>query len=466
MSILGQLEHDLIAAARLRQAEAAARVEHDRAGFCEGGDGKADRREFGANGAQWALGARLRRLRVPAIALGALLASGTIALAASDLILTGSPVAPSNQQNSDVGNGVPAAGASVLLPLRVSDPEGGLPWGMRVIHTTRGKLCLQVGRVKDGELGELGVDGAFNDDRRFHPLPPSALPSLAPDGQQPAGDANTSCNLIGEAIVAQNIGLDRSAAELRSSSPVAIGHRRDVYFGVLGPDAVSVSYRAGKGRHTEAVMPGSGIYLIVKPMTSGEQVGTGSTAIGTYGNSVPSAPLTAITYRIDGKSCERGPVHPPWSKAPSIDTCPQMQLPSAPAQQRQQHEPLHIEVQAHKKLLTGLDVSFTAPYAINDASWEYAIRAPYCQTADSRGAVSQSLERDVAKGETVRLHLGDPFVETCGRDAKPVERRTVTIEAVYQHADGGGSIVVGSATVTEPPGTRPAPVHRPAQSAR
>src|SRR6476469_3574058 len=120
MSILGQLERDLVTAARQRQATAEPREVS---------------RAFGA----W-----LHGLRVPALAFAALLASGTIALAASDLILTGSPVAPSNQRDSGVGNGVPAPGDSELLPLRVSDPEGGLPWGMRLVHTTRGKLCLQV----------------------------------------------------------------------------------------------------------------------------------------------------------------------------------------------------------------------------------------------------------------------------------------------------------------------------------
>lgn len=450
MSILGQLERDLLAAARQRQMSATS-----------------EPRVFGGEARRRVLGVSLNRLRVPALAFAALLASGTIALAASDLILTGSPVSPSDQQSSNVGNGVPAAGASELLPLRVSDPEGGLPWGMRLVHTTRGKLCMQVGRVKDGELGELGVDGAFNNDGRFHPLPASALPSLAPDGQQPAGDANTSCNLIGEAIVAQHIGLDRSAAELSSGAQVAIRYRRDLYFGVLGSDAVSVSYGAGEGQHTVPVVPESGAYLVVQPTASGEQIETGAAAIGTYGNSVPSAPLTAIAYRIDGKLCERGPVQPPWASNPGIDTCPQVPTPSAPAQQPELRVPLHVEVQTQGGLIAGVDVSFTAPYAIADASYEYAIRVLDCQTADSQGAVSQSLERNVAKGETVRLHLGDPFVERCGGlDAKPAERQTVTVEALYQHADGGGSVVVGSATISEPPGTQPAPAQMSALSAR
>ena len=47
---------------------------------------------------------------------------------------------------------------------------------MRIEHTTRGQLCMQVGRVDGGRLGELGVDSAFGSDGRFHALPATVLP--------------------------------------------------------------------------------------------------------------------------------------------------------------------------------------------------------------------------------------------------------------------------------------------------
>ena len=76
------------------------------------------------------------------------------------------------------GEGIPVAGGSRLLPLRAPDPAGGLPWGMRIIHTTRGLICVQIGRVYHNQLGQLGVDGAFHNDGRFHPLPTDALPDV------------------------------------------------------------------------------------------------------------------------------------------------------------------------------------------------------------------------------------------------------------------------------------------------
>jgi hypothetical protein len=441
MSILPQLERDLLAAARRRSVTSEPHV--------------------GWGQARPTISGRLPRLRLAVLAFVVVLASATIALAATGVILTGSSVPASDQQDANLGDGVPAPGVSHLLPLRVADPEGGLPWGMRIVHTTRGKICLQVGRVNGAELGEMGIDGAFDNDGRFHPLPAGALPSLAPDGTQPSGASNVSCNLPGEAIVGWHIGVDRSASELPSSSQVAIGFRRDIYFGILGPHAVSVSYGDTHGQHTEAVTPESGTYLIVRSTTPGEQVETGGRSIDTYGNAVPSAPLTGITYRIDGKLCERGPVQPPGTTTSVVNACPQVPLPSAPVQRPEVHVPLHVEVLTHEGLITGTDVSFTAPYTISDASQEYVVRVPDCQIGNGQGGWSQSVERNVAKGEPVRMHLGDPFLELCKSDPTPVERQTATIEVVYQHADGGGSVVIGSTTVREPAGTRPAPVRPP-----
>ena len=79
----------------------------------------------------------------------------------------------------NAGIGVPAPGGSRLLALRTADPQGGPPWGMRLVHTTRGEICVQIGRLADGQLGQLGIDGAFHDDGRFHPLAPDILPKPA-----------------------------------------------------------------------------------------------------------------------------------------------------------------------------------------------------------------------------------------------------------------------------------------------
>src|SRR5271166_3904033 len=90
-----------------------------------------------------------------------LLAGGTLALAATGVILTGSAVPSAAPVSPSEGIGDPVS--SRLLPLHVKDPGGGLPWGMRIVETSRGLVCAQVGRIDGGRLGELGADGAFND---------------------------------------------------------------------------------------------------------------------------------------------------------------------------------------------------------------------------------------------------------------------------------------------------------------
>ena len=57
-----------------------------------------------------------------------------------------------------------------LLPLRVPDPAGGPPWGLRMVTTSRGLACLQLGRVVGDQLGVLR-QGIARNDGRFHPLP-------------------------------------------------------------------------------------------------------------------------------------------------------------------------------------------------------------------------------------------------------------------------------------------------------
>lgn len=49
----------------------------------------------------------------------------------------------------------PAAGAGVVASSAVADPDGGLPWALRVFSNDRGQECVVVGRLRDGVLGVL-----------------------------------------------------------------------------------------------------------------------------------------------------------------------------------------------------------------------------------------------------------------------------------------------------------------------
>ncbi len=148
---------------------------------------------------------------------------------------------------------------------------------MRIVRTTRGEVCEQVGRVQDGQLGELGIDGVFHDDGRFHPMSADVLPETSRVGTRVVDDdatASVSCQLAGQVIVGEHLGVDRSAG-------AADGHERaiprsdlrDISFGILGPDAVSVSYREGAADRTDAVLAPIGAYLIVQRTAPHQQLG-------------------------------------------------------------------------------------------------------------------------------------------------------------------------------------------------
>ena len=147
--------------------------------------------------------------RTTLIVLAAMLVVSGGALAAGGVILRGSPVATVRAPIATADEGIPVAGGARLLPLRVADPAGGLPWGMRIIHTTRGLICVQIGRVFDNQLGQLGVDRAFHNDGRFHPLPTDALPDvLAGAGGWMAGN----CSSPGDIYAGDSVGLALSAS--------------------------------------------------------------------------------------------------------------------------------------------------------------------------------------------------------------------------------------------------------------
>jgi hypothetical protein len=178
MSRLPDLERSLFDAARRLEAEA------------DGAGGTAPRR------------GRWRRRGTPLLATAALVvAGGAVAAAAvSGLLQSGDPV-PADANSGYALMGKLKPGSSVVLPLRVADPDGGPDWGIGVvdIQTRSTRLghvavragtmrCVRIGRVQNGVLGVLGRDGVFGDDGRFHPLMDRSSQSgmcgtLSKDGQ-------------------------------------------------------------------------------------------------------------------------------------------------------------------------------------------------------------------------------------------------------------------------------------------
>jgi hypothetical protein len=143
---------------------------------------------------------RIRLLARPLLVGAAVVLSAGVALAARALVGVGSPAALEYPKLSQV---ILRSGTR-LLSLRVADPAGGPPWGMRLIFTTNGPHsrsgrgragsdvahwgCVQVGRIVNGELGVLGQDGAFGNDGLFHELP---------DQPEACGSVNSAGQLVG-----------------------------------------------------------------------------------------------------------------------------------------------------------------------------------------------------------------------------------------------------------------------------
>jgi hypothetical protein len=385
MSVLPQLERDLLEAANRRLSPAA-----------PSSSSRSPASRIG----------RLRSLNAVVIAVVLAMAGGAIAIAATGL-LTGSPVKQEGPPpTANTAFGIPAAGGSRLLSLRAADPEGGPPWGMRLVHTTRGALCLQVGRVQGEQLGELGIDGSFHNDGRFHPLSPEVLPSYS-------DDSDTTCILAGQMTSSSFEAQERSAvpvnSELSKAKPQA-RHLRSISFGLLGPHALSITYRTKAGLQTSPVSRGTGAYLVVEVAAQRIHLSFGDSDFIGYstGRNVsiePTGDVVAITYRFGSLICSVARRAHVSRRCPSPPYTPR----SAFDPTRSLHRPVHVATvlqspdSCSRAFLLDpcyrAEVEFQAPYAVTNAGSEYTIEASSrCKNARPNG---WGINRDVELGETV-----------------------------------------------------------------
>jgi hypothetical protein len=350
-----------------------------------------------------------------AIALGALLLA-VAAYAATQIIGVGAPVSPSHdweRSSRSTGVGVPVTGATSapasaqLLAISVPDPAGGLPWGMRIVRTTRGLVCMQIGRLLDGRLGVLGQDGEFDNDRLFHELPIGVLdPSMCLEPSQrvvdsvglPAAGAlqspTTSCLAPGEHTL--------------PSGPrhCPAGDGRIIAFGVLGPHAVSVSYSAQGRLRTVATAGRYGAYLIVlrAPAEQRNVAALGGSSapiddfpIGTGSSEV----ISRLMFRFGDHLCQTGfdrrqgglpQCTNAFARTPVL-------VPEIPRGLR-----TRVAVST-RKVVGGYDltVMFKAPAPVFNASTAYDVEytLPHTRACGIPGGYGQSIERDIACGQIV-----------------------------------------------------------------
>jgi len=277
-----------------------------------------------------------RRRQMPARGLRALgvaallLVGGTAALAATGVISLGSRVHPGGPvlgaAAAVVGNGV-VKPASVIFETRSADPDGGLPWAMEATTTTRHAGCLIVGRELDGQVGILGIDGAFANDGELHPIP-AAL--SASSGW--CGPLDSSGRLI------LSMGLEDVPASAMGATPTLeyslrgcagnvgppttdcrASDERDIYYGLLGPNATSLTYTANGTSHTLKPTGADGAYLIILRAANAR---AGYGPAWPAGQAAPLPPVTSVTYRTGSQtqrcaiSLKHSSCQPPRPTAP------------------------------------------------------------------------------------------------------------------------------------------------------
>lgn len=255
---------------------------------------------------------RSSRWKVVPVIVVLVLAAAAVAVA-SGLVSFGAPATSVPVfANPSQGLGTVVPGSATVVPVSVPDPHGGLPWGIRVLKTTRGVGCLQVGRLLDGRLVAVGQDGAFGDDGKAHELALSTnierLNCSFVDGR---GRIFESVTIKGQpASAAPGVHCEPpgtyAPSHHASFSTCPLQDERNLYYGMLGPDATSLSYRTGGRSHTVATVGPDGAYLIVTTGTSHRYSGQAGTRErrGLYASDdVPVyGPIATIHYR-DGSTC-------------------------------------------------------------------------------------------------------------------------------------------------------------------
>jgi hypothetical protein len=367
--------------------------------------------------------------------LASLLVLAAVAYATTQLIRTGSPVTSEERFSANAGAGVAIPRTEGLLGIAAADPAGGPPWTMRVYDTSRGLGCVQVGRLVGGRIGVLGIDGAFRDDGRFHPLPVQASQAegdcvlLDARGHaflgvgtydEPASGLPRECHLLGS----------RAAGEQCAKSDP-----RDVFYGLLGPEARSITYELDGRTRTIPTVGADGAYLIVErgpaQLTALGVETAGFGALPAGGGSVSGRglahtlilrqPIRRITY-TGGRTCtftrqgsrndHGGNCLPPVGYVPQ-----QIHVPSA----RELASPIHVQPIFDQPVpgrpgarQAELLVSFTAHAAVTSALSGYNV---FVQEPDSGSCArhnvgvgtGQELGRNVKAGELVQVAVPSGF---------------------------------------------------------
>jgi hypothetical protein len=364
------------------------------------------------------------RSRGLAAILAALVVAGP-ALAAAGVFSSGSAVLPLGRPVATVGNGIVVRGGAALTALRVADPAGGPPWGLRLTRTTRGDVCLTVGRVVRGQLGALGIDGSFGDDGRFHPFSTNfsnGVDCVPADADGHAFVADTWYAVTTSAYQPNRGGCVTPwtpparilAIRRRFGLPVLqrpagptchVRDVRDVYFGLLGPDAIEIAYRTPDRRlHIERTTGTEGAYLVVEPHDPHNEP-----SIGSAQSITSSTPIVGVAWHT-GHNCG---VLGPQNRGRPFFGC-QIHDYVAPVTRVPSEASVRSALTVRQLRRGAVAVSFIARVAVRNARSHYAIQLndpPHPDPGEPhditcRAGTGAGTNADIRAGQRITLSIG------------------------------------------------------------
>jgi hypothetical protein len=255
---------------------------------------------------------------------------------------------------------------------------------MRVLSTTRGLGCVQVGRLLDGQIGAVGQDGAFADDGLFHPLPSTAI-STGTTCELLDGAGQTFIAGVDEAVAASGVVQDcrESHVQLPAEIPPSVRARirrleqatpvcpaqdlRTIYYGLLGPQAQSVTYRSNTGRViTTSTVGRQGAYLLVFSDTGSRRPSANSHFSFATG---PGSGILSVQYG-DGHQCViRRP-----DRLGGARPCPpvgEVPVQAAAISASQVATPIHVSITTTPAGSRVVHLSFVARVAVRNSRSNY-----------------------------------------------------------------------------------------------
>ncbi|HEY6760838.1 MAG TPA: hypothetical protein VI318_15175 [Baekduia sp.] len=393
---------------------------------------------------------RLSRRRLVLALVAALLLAATAALAAGGVIPIGPPTHDSPgslkpKPNTFSGTVVP--GTAKVLALRVPDPDGGPPWGVRMSVTTRSLGCLHPGRVVGGQVGALGQDDVFGNDGRFHPFPADHQLMIGACAQLDANRRLFTASIQGGLPAAGTTenGACSPAGTVTGDPTVRFcpdADERTLAIGALGPNARTITYIGDDGApHVQQLARPYGVYLIVRRgLVYGVGAGTTASLYGTPNPNPYNTTITKVTF-ADGTSCPvtREGWATPDHQCPQLGFTPHPRPSLTTADVR---SPVHARLE-HRDGQRVMVIHWRARVAIPDATTAYYVTR---RRRGSRGWGSGPTQRNIRKGEIAEKVWYSPIPGTY--------RGRVTYMWFGPAPEAQRELVVGSYTLKVPPPRR------------